>query len=246
MTLKARIRVSVWVLVDIFLVNLAAYMSYVLRGTLYLDLRWRDLLMDEYQNMFWQMLLVVTVVRISTFFVFKLYKPVWRYASVSEFVAILKAVTLGTAVFIVGMYFSRQVFYSRWVVAIDWVLNLILVGMTKFSSRIFYEYRVRLGSGPKTNVLIVGAESTGQNALREIRNRRKKRYSPVGFVDDNPEMQGKSILGVEVLGTSKDIPDIVRSTHADEVLVAVNAASSSKIRELSTLCEKTNAQKVIH
>jgi nucleoside-diphosphate-sugar epimerase len=246
MTPKTQFRLAILILVDVVLVNLAAYLAYVVRGSLYFDGRWRSLMMEEYRDAFWQIALVVTIVRISTFFVLKLYKPVWRYASVGEFVSIFKAVTLGTAAFIVVMYVSRQMFYSRGVVGIDWALNLLLIGMTKFSSRIFHEYWPRLASGPKTRVLIVGAGSTGQNALREIMQagflRSQKHYSPVGFIDDDPEKQGKSIHSVEVLGTSKDIPSITRQTRADEILIAISSAHDSKVKEITSLCEKTNAK----
>ena len=242
MTLKTQLRRVVWILMDLVLVNLAVFLAYVIRGALYFDVRMKALMMDEYSSQIIYVLLVVSIVRIGAFFVFKLYKPVWRYASVSEFVSILKAVTLGTAVFIVVMYISRQMFYSRAVMAIDWALNLILIGMTKFSSRIFYEYRARLKSGPKTRTLIVGAGTTGRNALREIRSQKQKHYSPVGFIDDDPGKQGKSVLGVEVLGSNKDIPSIVRRTRADEVLVAISSAPDSKIAEITSLCEETAAR----
>lgn len=242
MTFRTQIQRAGWILADIVLVNLAVYLAYVARGLLYFDPRWKNLMTAEYHHMLWQIALVATVVRISTFFFFRLYKPVWRYASISEFISILKAVTVGTAVFIIVMYISRQMFYSRGVVVIDWALNLILIGMTKFSSRIFHEYRVSFASGPKTRLLIVGAGSTGQNALREIRSQQQRNYSPVGFVDDDPEKQGKSIHGVEVLGATKDIPSIIRRTRADEVLVAISSASKSKIKEITLLCEETNAR----
>lgn len=242
MTFRTQFRRSIWMLADIILVNLSVYLAYVVRGLLYLDPRWKSLMMDEYHHMFWQIALVVTVIRIGTFFFLKLYKPVWRYASVTEFISILKAVTLGTAIFIVVMYVSRQLFYSRGVVAIDWALNLVLIGMTKFSSRIFHEYWISFASGPKTRTLIVGAGSNGLNALREIRDERQKHYCPVGFIDDDLQKQGKSINGVEVLGTIKDIPSIVHRTRTDEILVAINSASESKIKEITLLCEETNAK----
>ena len=110
MTFRTQFRRSIWMLADIVLVNLSVYLAYIIRGLLYFDPRWKSLMMDEYHNMFWQIALVVTVIRIGTFFFLKLYKPVWRYASVTEFIGILKAVTLGTAIFIVVMYASRQLF----------------------------------------------------------------------------------------------------------------------------------------
>ena len=116
MTLKTQLRRVIWILMDLVLVNLAVFLAYVIRGALYFDVRMKALMMDEYSSQILYVLLVVSIVRIGAFFVFKLYKPVWRYASVSEFVSILKAVTLGTAVFIVVMYISRQMFYSRAVI----------------------------------------------------------------------------------------------------------------------------------
>jgi nucleoside-diphosphate-sugar epimerase len=236
MTKKTLFQCANWVLVDIILVNFATYMAYVIRGFLYSDDQWKTLMMTEYREMFWLILLVVTVIRIGTFFAFKLYKPVWKYASVSEFLNIVKAVTLGSAIFIVAMFVSRQIFYSRGVIAIDWALNLIFIGATKFSSRIFAEYRLS-SKVPETKVLIVGAGSAGQSALREIRDNKDKRYRPVGFVDDDPEKLGKSIHGVDVLGTSKDISSIIRQSHANEVLIAINSLPESKMKEISSLSD---------
>ncbi|MGQ9610072.1 MAG: NAD-dependent epimerase/dehydratase family protein [bacterium] len=238
MTAKIQLKRAGYVLLDIFLVNFATYMAYIIRGALLYSSEHQAILMKEYRDMMWLIILVVTTVRISTFKIFKLYKPLWRYASVGEFINILKSVTLGSAIFIVIMFIFRQFFYSRAVIAIDWALNLILIGMTKFSSRIYNEYRT-YASGPETRVLIVGSGSTGQNALREMRNDHKKHYNPIGFIDDDPENHGKSVHGVEVLGSCKDIPSVVRRFHPDEILIAINSVSESKIKEISKLAEGT-------
>jgi nucleoside-diphosphate-sugar epimerase len=231
-----------WVLVDILLVNLATFLAYMIRGLLYSDNQWKSLMLKEYADMFWLILIVVTFVRIGMFFIFKLYKPVWRYASVGEFINIVKAVTLGSVLFIVAMFISRQIFYSRGVVAIDWALNLIFIGMTKFASRIFNEYWRFSSRGPETRVLIFGAGSSGQSALREMRENKEKHYRSVGFIDDDPEKVGKSIQGVDVLGTSENIAEIIRKSSAKEVLIAVNSITESKLKELSDLSNASGAK----
>lgn len=245
MTVKSRVRDFAWILADVILVNLSVFLAYLIRGSLYFDMRWRNVLMEEYFGVFWQIAIVVTVVRIGAFFFFKLYKPLWRYASVNEFLSILKAASLGTVIFILIMYISRQLFYSRGVVAIDWLLNLIFIGVARFSRRIFHEYWTRFASGPETRILIVGAGTSGQIALRELRDHDQKRYRPVGFVDDAPENQGKSIQGVEVLGMTKDIPSIVRRTRADEVLLAIGSASKNKLDEIALVCENAGAKVIL-
>ncbi|MBD3183556.1 NAD-dependent epimerase/dehydratase family protein [Candidatus Poribacteria bacterium] len=242
MGLKIRFRRYVWVLLDILLVNLAVYTAYLIRGTLYFDSRWKNLLMEEYIGLFWQITLVVVVVRICIFYFFSLYKPVWRYAGIDEFLDILKAVTLGTGVFIVIMYVSRQLFYSRGVVAIDWVLNLIFISLTRLSSRVFYEYKTRASSGPSINALIVGAGNAGQNTLRDLRSQTKKHYIPVGFVDEDLKKQGKSINGVEVVGTKLDIPETVHLSKIDEIFITASPAYSDDMKELISSCEATGAK----
>ncbi|HGJ67689.1 TPA: NAD-dependent epimerase/dehydratase family protein, partial [bacterium] len=226
-----------WVLLDIVLINLATYMAYLIRGFLYSDDQWKNLMMKEYHDMIWLIFIVVTVVRIATFFGFKLYKPVWRYASVNEFLNILKAVTLGSVIFIVAMFVSRQLFYSRAVIAIDWALNLIFIGMTKFASRIFGEYWHSASLEPETRVIIVGAGSTGQSALREMREHNGKHYRPVGFIDDDPEKQGKSILGIEVLGTTGNILSVIRKFRVNEVLIASSSMPERKTKEITSLAD---------
>ncbi len=242
MTKKVFVSRSAWVLADILLVNLATFLAYVIRGLLYSDEQWKNLMMREYADMFWLILTAVTVVRIGTFFVFRLYKPVWKYASVGEFVNIVKAVTLGSAVFIVAMFVSRQIFYSRGVVAIDWALNLIFIGSTKFASRIINEYRPSPSRGPETKMLIFGAGSAGQSALREMRENKEKNYRPIGFIDDDPEKIGKSIQGVDVLGTTKEIPEIIRKSGAKEILIAAKSISEDKLKELSELSNSSGAK----
>lgn len=83
MVLKTQLRRAIWLLVDVVLVNLTICPAYLICGSLYLDSRCKSLMMGEYHNIFWQIVLVVTIVCIGTFFFFELCKPIC--ASVSKF-----------------------------------------------------------------------------------------------------------------------------------------------------------------
>lgn len=72
------------------------------------------------------------------------------------------------------------------------------------------------------SVLIVGAGYAGSvmaktlNAMTEATG-----VVLVGFVDDNPALQGLEMFGKKVLGTSRDLESLVRRLEVDEVIVAV-------------------------
>ncbi len=83
MVLKTQLRRAISLLVDVVLVNLTMCPAYLICGSLYFDSRCKSLMMDEYHSVFWQIVLVVTIVCIGTFFSCKLYRPIC--AGVSKF-----------------------------------------------------------------------------------------------------------------------------------------------------------------
>jgi FlaA1/EpsC-like NDP-sugar epimerase len=68
------------------------------------------------------------------------------------------------------------------------------------------------GSGAGERVLIVGAGEGGSFASWLLRRRDFQRlYTVVGIVDDDPAKQGMRYEGLKVLGTTADIPRLVKS-----------------------------------
>ena len=175
--------------------------------------------------------LVVTAIRLSSFFVFRLYKPVWRYASVREFWALVGAVSSGTFALILTLYLVNL--FNAWgLFLIDGLYNIALVGLAKFSWRIAGEYHRKEVATPRTRVLIVGAGEAGIGVLREIRNHPEKGYLPVGYIDDHPQKAGKSIQGLDVLGTTRELAYIARKRQVSEIVIAMPSASGTRIREI--------------
>lgn len=70
-------------------------------------------------------------------------------------------------------------------------------------------------------VLIVGAGPAAQEILGAIRTHGATEYLPVGFVDDDPAVQGREVGGLAVLGRCRDLVAAVERTRASEVVVAL-------------------------
>jgi FlaA1/EpsC-like NDP-sugar epimerase len=107
------------------------------------------------------------------------------------------------------------------------LLMLVLLGAVRYATHLFYErplrgYRARRDA---RSVLIVGAGDGGRLLLREILRNPDLGYRPVGFVDDDERKQRARIdSGIEVLGTTLDLPRVLDDVEPDEVLIAIPSA----------------------
>lgn len=85
------------------------------------------------------------------------------------------------------------------------------------------------------HLLIVGTGSKAINFLKVVKEHDEWGYKIIGLIDD--ERVGKSFEGFKVLGTLKDIPDILHKNVVDEVIFMVQRAGLVKIEEAIRACE---------
>jgi FlaA1/EpsC-like NDP-sugar epimerase len=177
--------------------------------------------------------------RAASFFLFGLYGGVLRYASIDELLRIIKAVTVGTLLFISTVAFVfRFTGFPRSVFLIDWFVILIFLGGSRFIYRIVREiYITPKYSEARRNVLIIGAGDVGEMILRSIRRERNMPYEVAGFLDDDPDKIGRRIHGVEVLDHISNLEGVVREKGAKEVIIAIQNISGRKIREITKQCQ---------
>ncbi len=245
--LKSKKRLITSIVVDVCLINIAFSAAYHTCKSLGVDLLASFVQQGEagrlqpLEHSFIITAAIITVVRVGAFLFFRLYKPVWRYASVREFLSLIGAIVCGTFALMFFLYVAhllRILQYSgnlldSWVVfSMDGIYNIVLIGLAKYSLRIAEEYQRKQVATPRIKVLIVGTGEAGIGVLRGIRNHPEKGYLPVGFITDNREKVGQSIQGLEVLGTTRELAYIVRRQQIDEIVIAMPSASESKVREI--------------
>ena len=265
---KPKIKWSSTILIDTVLVNLAFLFAYLTSKQFGFDLLkqhtpFSTLLQSvdiSPYHYFFGIAAVVTIIRIGLLLGFNLYKPMWQHASVKEFRTLTTAITLAT----VGLIGLSLLMKTAWVLfLIDGLYNFALIGFTKFSAQILQKDGTMADMNsqpqslaknkdgmvaqlparkPSTKVLIVGAGETGIGVLRALRNRPEKGYVPVGFIDDAPHKVGRSVAGLEVLGTTRDLTYIARKREINEVVIAIPSAPGGKIRDIIRQCEYRGCQ----
>jgi exopolysaccharide biosynthesis polyprenyl glycosylphosphotransferase len=98
-------------------------------------------------------------------------------------------------------------------------------------------YAIFLGVGhAKRQVLIVGAGVTG--AILAGVFRQHPHYQAIGFIDDNPQLQGKSPDGVTVLGDRDMLMSEIDRRNIDEIVLAISNPIDNDLLQLLTNCHE--------
>jgi exopolysaccharide biosynthesis polyprenyl glycosylphosphotransferase len=82
--------------------------------------------------------------------------------------------------------------------------------------------RLYTSSGLMRRIVFVGAGKAGHSLADIYRKLNPPPFLLLGFVDDDPKKQGKSVHGFAVLGTSKKLLDILEDYQISDIVVAIN------------------------
>ncbi|WP_423227164.1 polysaccharide biosynthesis protein [Mammaliicoccus sciuri] len=174
--------------------------------------------------------------------IFDLYHRAWEYASVSELILIVKAVTGSIVVTgIIVSIFTQQAPFLR-LYFITWMMHLLLIGGSRLWWRIFRKTFISK-EGEKKPTLIVGGGRGGSLLIRQMMNTPYMGMEPVLVVDDDPNKQKMSIAsGVKIQGYIADIPDLVKKFNIKKIIIAIPTLSQQRLREINKLCEGANVE----
>ncbi len=190
---------------------------------------------------------VVLVVQLAAFLLAGIHNFVWRYISLSEVQAFVRAAT-GSALPLMLLRLGLAEDFQSWrvplsVILIDSALAFGGLLAVRVLRRMSYERRLRLRrakmtSGVAKPVLLVGAGQAGVLAIRELQSRGEAELEIKGLVDDDPTKQGSVIRGVRVLGGTEDLPRLVSAHRIRQVIITIAEASPLEISRILEVCQK--------
>jgi UDP-GlcNAc:undecaprenyl-phosphate/decaprenyl-phosphate GlcNAc-1-phosphate transferase len=190
----------------------------------------------EYERSVYLSALPILLAARYVFFVaLGVYRRVWRYATARDVVPIvigcfgsaLVAFLILVALRPIGSFPAAQIF------VVDALLCTVLVGASRLTLRLLPETLGRRAD--RKRVLVVGAGRAGRSLARELREGLDTRV--VGFLDDNPRVRRRRILGISVVGSLDEAGRAIASTRADEVLVTIPAAPADRLVAVTRAAE---------
>lgn len=199
-------------------------------------------------NLFPPNIIELTFIAVSiqsiTFYFAGFYKGIWRYSSTYDLIRIIKGSSVAILLTAISLFmYSRLENFPRSVFVIDWILLVLALGGGRLLYRM-YRDRVsfKLQSGGAKKVLIIGAGAGGEQVLREVKKNPSLGMNVIGFLDDDPGKQKRSIHGVQILGRISDIKTIMSEIEIDLIYIAIPSATGSEIKDIFDKAKDTKAK----
>lgn len=187
-------------------------------------------------------MVIVTIIKLAVFYMFNLYNCIWEYASIDELMEITLAVFFAN-ILAAGYMLMFNIDFPRSIFLMVPVIDVLLVGGTRFSFRAYKRVNIPLKNDDmKNKVIIIGAGAAGVMVLKELRNHKDLHSWPIAFIDDDPKKKGKNINGVSVIGNRKDIVRICDRYNIDEIIIAMPSAKADDRKDILNECKKTKCK----
>jgi len=221
------------VFLDAFLITISYYISYALLfGTFEQSSNW---------SLFVSTLPLLIVLKLAAFLLVGVYRGIWRYTSIGDFITFAKGVILGSGLCVLAiLLLYRFQNFSRAVFVVDSLILLLTLVGSRMAFRLIRQVLPMPGSSDGKRVLIYGAGDGGEMVYRELRNNPEWQYIPVGFLDDDPLKQDKVIHGLRVFDANGTFPDVCASQEVEEVLISFRDVSKEQLDVIKDRCRRAD------
>ena len=233
---KKRVRQRILIIVDALCIIFSLYVSLILQfdGTINLG----------YISNINEVLLIIVVLNLIVFILMKMYKSLWRFASMVELFDIICATIISSLINIAVFEITSNDLPEACYFLYFLVLTLCL-GFTRFVYRLLRIYKLHIH--PKSRkelqrVMIIGAGLAGEKTYREII------YNPiifkqvVCFIDDDKSKQGRRIHDVTVYGGREKIIEAAKEFGVEEMLLAMPSGNRKEVADILNICKETGCQ----
>jgi FlaA1/EpsC-like NDP-sugar epimerase len=175
--------------------------------------------------------MVSVVLAMPIFWLFGLYKTIFRYSGLS----IMFSVSIALLVYGLLYFLVFGVYGVAGIPRSIGILQPMLLFFLVVSSRLFVKfllggnYLFKNKSQFLKKVLVYGAGSAGQQLVSALANNNELKV--VGFLDDDDRLHGQFLQGQEIYPCLK-IADLIKSKEAQLVLLALPSISRSRRNEI--------------
>lgn len=241
---KIRKKIEHWKIVTLLLVIydlLAVILSYFAALWLRFDCNFSEI-EGKYLQTYEHTIVIYAVFCVIVFWVMRLYKSIWRFASYSELLRMIIATELTGIIYIVsvtGFAVRMPASYYLSGLLIQFTLTLGI----RFSYRLILLLRSQKETEKyEKRVMLIGAGNAGQMILRDIKTAKEINERVYCFIDDDENKKGRYIDNVPVFGNRESILEAVDKFGIEKIYVAIPSADPADKRDILRICNETSCE----
>ena len=233
---KKAVRVMALAVMDIVMINLAAFLALLLRFEFSVAAAAESGFLANILKYWW----INTLGTMAVFAYLKLYKSVWQFAGVDELIRIVIASAASAMLQLAGMFLLTMSMPRSFPVMYA-LLLCAFTAMVRFSYRFVRRERM-IYTGRKRQrlrTMLIGAGNAGAMALRELNFSEHSGNVVVCIIDDDANKKGSYLMGVEIFGGRDRIREAVTRFGVEEIIFCIPSMPNRERMELFKLCRET-------
>lgn len=158
--------------------------------------------------------LIGVCICVAVFSAMRLYRGLWRFASMHDMMAIAKAVSLSMLIFAVAMFIynrlegvPRSVFFIQGMLLLCMLAGPRILYRSLKDRRLFWE--MTLEEKAKIPVLLIGATSLAEQFIQDMQHDPRTAYQVVGILDNDASQHHRQLQRVQVYGAIALLPVMI-------------------------------------
>lgn len=201
-----------FILLDLFCVQLALYISYVMRQG-----DWNPYVIPIYRHM----AIFIELENLTIIFLFEAYKNVLKRGYYKEAVASIKQsfmLLLVCSLYLITMQDGND--YSR----VSLFIMGVVYGLLTYIIRILWKGLLhhRMKNGEDVSLVIVTSQKIAKNVVRNLKEKNYGMYKLSGVIVVDRDMYGTTIGGVPVVANADNAAEYLLQNWVDEVFINVD------------------------
>ena len=191
----------------------------------------------EFGVVMWKTVAGVMLLYALGFWLFGLYRGLWRYASVHDLRLMVIAISIGALAFPALMTLIQPGFVvPRSVYVLHPMLLLFFMGGSRLLYRAWKERKIgKLGALYGKPVVILGAGAAAVALLKDLAN--SSEWRVIGLLDDDDTTHRRQILGATVFGRIAELPAFAARFAVEHAIIAMPSASHDVRRRVVGVCQ---------
>ena len=185
---------------------------------------------------------IYAVACLISFWMLRLYRSLWRFASFAELKRVFLASVL-TAVFhtvcITVLFRRMPISYYVMGAAIQFALVLFVRFAYRFVLLERSKVKRKSNHSVQKRVMLIGAGAAGQMILRDLHSTKESCDKICCIIDDNRNKWGRDIDGVPIVGGRNEIVCNVKKFGIEKIFLAIPSATAAERRDILNICKET-------